>query len=131
VSDDAPPIERWLGELGLEIVGSSADPSASNQGFGMMTFLGGAWWTSEKPYNKLALDDFAEEPVKEAVTGGWAAMIQHYFVSAWIPAKDSANHACHVAPFTRAKHNSRAHNQQLTAFFCSLPSEMNLLGGEF
>jgi YidC/Oxa1 family membrane protein insertase len=70
---------------------NSADPSASNQGFGMMTFLGGAWWTSEKPYNKLALDDFAEEPVKEAVTGGWAAMIQHYFVSAWIPAKDSAN----------------------------------------
>ncbi|HEX4937817.1 MAG TPA: membrane protein insertase YidC [Candidatus Kapabacteria bacterium] len=70
---------------------NSEDPSASNQGFGMMTFLGGAWWTKEKPYNKVALDDFAEEPLKEAVTGGWAAMIQHYFVSAWIPAKDSAN----------------------------------------
>jgi YidC/Oxa1 family membrane protein insertase len=69
----------------------SKDPSASSQGFGMMTFLGGAWWTKDKPYNKLALDDFAEEPVKESVTGGWAAMVQHYFVSAWIPAKDSAN----------------------------------------
>jgi YidC/Oxa1 family membrane protein insertase len=70
---------------------NSKDPSASNQGFGMMTFLGGAWWTKEKPYNKLSLDDFAEEPVKESVTGGWAAMIQHYFVSAWIPAPNSSN----------------------------------------
>lgn len=70
---------------------NSKDPSASSQGFGMMTFLGGAWWTKEKPYNKLKLDEFAEEPVKESVTGGWAAMIQHYFVSAWIPAKDSTN----------------------------------------
>ncbi len=70
---------------------SSADPSASNQGFGMMTFLGGAWWTKDKPYNKADFDDFAESPIKEAVTGGWAAMIQHYFVSAWIPAGDSAN----------------------------------------
>lgn len=27
MSDPAPPIDRWLGELGLEIVGSAADPS--------------------------------------------------------------------------------------------------------
>lgn len=27
MSDEAPPIDRWLGELGLEIVGSAADPS--------------------------------------------------------------------------------------------------------
>ena len=27
MSEEAPPIDRWLGDLGLEIVGSSADPS--------------------------------------------------------------------------------------------------------
>jgi hypothetical protein len=28
VSDETPPIDRWLGELGLEVVGSTADPTA-------------------------------------------------------------------------------------------------------
>ena len=70
---------------------SSKDPSASNQGFGMSTFLGGAWWTKEKPYNKADFDDFAESPMKESVTGGWAAMIQHYFVSAWVPDAKGTN----------------------------------------
>ena len=70
---------------------SSKDPSASNQGFGMSTFLGGAWWTKDKPYNKLKLEKFAEEPVKESVTGGWAAMVQHYFVAAWVPDAKSSN----------------------------------------
>jgi hypothetical protein len=27
VSDEAPPIDRWLGELGLEVVGTTADPT--------------------------------------------------------------------------------------------------------
>ncbi len=70
---------------------NAKDPSSENHSFGMITFLGGAWWSPEKSYNKLALDDFADEPVKETVKGGWAAMVQHYFVSAWVPAKDSQN----------------------------------------
>lgn len=28
MSDETPPIDRWLGELGLNVVGSSADPTA-------------------------------------------------------------------------------------------------------
>ena len=27
MSDEAPPIDRWLGELGLEVVGTTADPT--------------------------------------------------------------------------------------------------------
>lgn len=70
----------------------SEDPSTASKGFGMATFLGAAWWTPEKSYNKLALDDFAEEkPVKESVTGGWIAMLQHYFVTAWVPDAKSNN----------------------------------------
>lgn len=65
----------------------SKDPSSSGNNFAMSTFLGGAWWTPEQSYNKLALDDFSDTPVKEAVTGGWVALVQHYFVTAWVPAK--------------------------------------------
>ncbi|MFZ5561586.1 MAG: membrane protein insertase YidC [Pseudomonadota bacterium] len=70
---------------------NNKDPSASNQGLGMSTFLGAAWWTPEKSYNKVALGDFAEEPVRASVTGGWIAMVQHYFVAAWIPDANAKN----------------------------------------
>ncbi|MCC2637860.1 MAG: rane protein insertase [Moraxellaceae bacterium] len=71
---------------------NSVDPSAANQGFGMSTFLGAAWWSPEKSYNKLALSDMAEEPVKVSATGGWIAMVQHYFVTAWVPDAKASNH---------------------------------------
>lgn len=68
---------------------SSKDPSSDNHSFGMVTFLGGAWWTPEKSYNKLSLSDFGEKDERVSVTGGWVALVQHYFVSAWIPPADS------------------------------------------
>jgi YidC/Oxa1 family membrane protein insertase len=70
---------------------NSKDPSASTQGFGMSTFLGGAWWTPEKSYNKSTFKDFEAKPVKQTVTGGWVAMVQHYFVTAWIPDSKASN----------------------------------------
>ncbi len=70
---------------------SSKDPSADNHSFGMITFLGGAWWTPDKNYNKLSLSDFAKKGERVTVDGGWAAMVQHYFVSAWIPDANSRN----------------------------------------
>lgn len=90
VNNSAQP---WSGVLFGQLKrDATVDPSSENHSFGMVTFLGGAWWTQETNYNKLALADFAEEPVSQTVTGGWVAMVQHYFVTAWIPAKDSKNH---------------------------------------
>jgi YidC/Oxa1 family membrane protein insertase len=70
----------------------SEDPSASNQGMGMATFLGGAWGAGEKTYNKVEFADFSEEAVKETAKGGWTAIVQHYFVAAWIPDAKTTNH---------------------------------------
>jgi YidC/Oxa1 family membrane protein insertase len=73
---------------------NSKDPSQSTQGIGMSTFLGAAWWTPEEPYNKLALADFSEEKehLKATHTGGWVALVQHYFVTAWVPDAKATNH---------------------------------------
>jgi len=57
----------------------------------MSTFLGAAWWTPEKSYNKQTLADLADKPLKETVKGGWAALVQHYFVTAWVPDPNSNN----------------------------------------
>ncbi len=70
----------------------SEDPSASNQSLGMVTFLGGAWGAGEKTYNKVEFADFNEEAVKETAKGGWTAIVQHYFVAAWIPDAKTTNH---------------------------------------
>ncbi len=70
---------------------NSKDPSSDNHSFGMITFLGGAWWTPEKSYNKLSLSDFAKKGERVTVDGGWAAMVQHYFVSAWVPDSNTRN----------------------------------------
>lgn len=72
---------------------NSQDPSNEHHSsFGMATYLGGAWGTTEKNYNKLAFDDFNEEALKETAKGGWAAIVQHYFVAAWIPNPNTTNH---------------------------------------
>lgn len=70
---------------------NSTDPSADTHSFGMVTFLGGAWWTPEKTYNKVSLDNFAKEPLNTTVNGGWVALVQHYFVAAWVPNPKTLN----------------------------------------
>lgn len=47
------------------------------------SYTGGAYYTGK--FEKLKFDDMQEEPLNQTVTGGWVSMLQHYFVSAWIP----------------------------------------------
>ncbi|WP_189388600.1 membrane protein insertase YidC [Bacterioplanes sanyensis] len=65
----------------------SGDPSQGNQ-MGMQSYLGAALTTSENRYEKVSFDDLEDSAYKQVETGGWAAMLQHYFLSAWIPAQD-------------------------------------------
>jgi YidC/Oxa1 family membrane protein insertase len=41
-------------------------------------------------YEKLDLDDLAEQPLRMTATGGWVASIQHHFLAAGIPAAEQA-----------------------------------------
>ena len=85
---------EWSGALYGQIKrDGSDDPGLSNSGFiPMPTYLGGAYWDSEKPYNKLDFEDMSENPLDLTVQGGWLAMAQHYFVSAWVPDAQQKNH---------------------------------------
>ena len=62
----------------------SADPSAGNS-MGMQAYLGAALTTKDSRYEKVKFSDLAKKPYKSVETGGWAAMLQHYFLSAWVP----------------------------------------------
>ncbi|CAG7857634.1 Membrane protein insertase YidC [biofilm metagenome] len=52
---------------------------------GMRAYDGGVVYTEKDKYQKIGFDDMAEDNLDVATKGGWAAMIQHYFASAWIP----------------------------------------------
>ena len=49
------------------------------------SYIGAAYYSPQDKYKKLSFDDIASAPYQAEVTGGWIAMTQHYFISAWIP----------------------------------------------
>ncbi|MGK0443177.1 MAG: YidC/Oxa1 family membrane protein insertase [Bermanella sp.] len=62
----------------------SADPS-SMESMGMASYLGAAVTRPSERYYKIDFDDIEESRYKETIQGGWAAFLQHYFLSAWVP----------------------------------------------
>ncbi|WP_166838251.1 membrane protein insertase YidC [Rheinheimera pleomorphica] len=57
----------------------------------MPIYRGAAFGTSAERYNKYTFDDMQEKNLLEATTGGWVAMLEHYFVSAWVPDQQADN----------------------------------------
>ncbi|MCO6412988.1 MAG: membrane protein insertase YidC [Thiogranum sp.] len=51
----------------------------------LYTYTGGVLYSPEEKYEKIDFDDMAKQDLSRDVSNGWAAMIQHYFVAAWIP----------------------------------------------
>ncbi len=78
---------RWQANLFGQIKrDSSADPSSElSSGMGMVPFLGTASSLPDERFAKFDFEDMAEQPLNQKISGGWIAMIQHYFLSAWIP----------------------------------------------
>lgn len=71
-------------------------PSAKHGFFGSITspqsysFTGAAWYSPDDKFQKLAFDKFVKSPMQNrTVTGGWVAMLQHYFFAAWLPPQNS------------------------------------------
>ncbi len=56
------------------------------------TYTGGVLYTEAEKYQKISYEDMAKENIDVTATGGWTAMIQHYFAAAWIPPVDAENH---------------------------------------
>ncbi|MGI9295830.1 MAG: membrane protein insertase YidC [Pseudomonadales bacterium] len=81
--------EPWRGNMFAQIKrDNSADPGTDTGAMGMQPFLGVATTSIDEPYIKMDFDDIAEQPYQADIPGGWIAMVQHYFISAWIPAAD-------------------------------------------
>ncbi|UXZ53903.1 membrane protein insertase YidC [Halomonas sp. 7T] len=85
---DAPVSARFIGQLARD---NSPDPS-SGVAMGMNSYLGAAYSTPETRYDKIDFDDIQRSQFENReAQGGWVAIIQHYFVSAWAPPQNQQN----------------------------------------
>ncbi len=57
----------------------------------LYTYTGSVYYNEEAKYEKVDFDDMEDSQLKLESTGGWIAMIQHYFLSAWIPGQEDQN----------------------------------------
>ena len=57
----------------------------------LYTYTGSVYFNEETKYEKVDFDDMEDSQLKLESDGGWIAMIQHYFLSAWIPGQDERN----------------------------------------
>jgi YidC/Oxa1 family membrane protein insertase len=53
------------------------------------SFNGAVWYTPTDKYKKRAYDNFVDDgPLNITTDGGWIALLQHYFLTGWIPQPD-------------------------------------------
>jgi len=57
----------------------------------LITYTGAVYYNEVEKYEKVDFDDMEESQLKLQSLGGWIAMLQHYFMSAWIPPQEDTN----------------------------------------
>ncbi|MDO3381668.1 membrane protein insertase YidC [Gilvimarinus algae] len=82
--------EPWQATLYGQIKRDSHKPDA-DVGIGMQPFVGAALTTEDERYKKFSFDDLEDKNFKTQIQGGWVSMVQHYFISAWIPDQSKQN----------------------------------------
>jgi len=75
---------EWKGYLYRQL--QRTEVSEAGQSKLIYTFMGGVFSTPFDTYEKITFDEMAEwKPQQSYIEGGWAAMLQHYFLAAIIP----------------------------------------------
>ena len=69
----------------IEIVRDGLEGGLGGGRFESYTYTGPVFSTESDVYNKINFSDLSKEGFQEDSTGGWFALIQRYFISAWVP----------------------------------------------
>ena len=82
--------QDWSGSDYMQIVRSR--PVETNGNAFIHTYTGGVVYNDEIKYEKYDFDDIADQNLSYQLKDGWLAMIQHYFLTAWIPETGKDNY---------------------------------------
>ena len=81
----------WTGNM-FGIIKRDDSPPPAGAGVGLRPYFGAAISTNDKNYLEVKFDDIIDDgSFTERREGGWIALAQHYFISAWIPEADEIN----------------------------------------
>ncbi|QFY44702.1 membrane protein insertase YidC [Candidatus Methylospira mobilis] len=80
--------QEWSGRQYIQLqrkepekkVGSALSTSSEDR-----AYTGGVLYTQSEKYEKISFDDMADSNLARTGKDAWIAMIQHYFLAAWIP----------------------------------------------
>lgn len=81
----------WQGHLYTQLIRTNDPPPTQGGMVNLTTYFGAAISTPQKPFQKITFKEMQEKNLSQTFAGGWAAMIQHYFISAWVPPKDTTS----------------------------------------
>ena len=79
----------WSGSQYLQLV--RTQPSSEGSSLMVRSYTGGVVYNDEIKYEKYDFDDMDDENLKLDLDDGWLAMIEHYFLVAWIPEEGNKN----------------------------------------
>lgn len=82
--------EVWQAALYGQIRHDGKKTTSSNR-MGLQPYLGFATTTNDDRFKKIDFDDVSKKTFSTDIEGGWIALIQHYFVSAWVPDQSVEN----------------------------------------
>lgn len=74
--------EEWVGSAYAQL--NRTEPKEGGSKF-IYTYTGAVLSSPEKRYEKIDFGDIQDDKLSINVTNGWAAMLQHYFLTALIP----------------------------------------------
>lgn len=89
----------WEGNLYTQLVRTDTPPESNGGLVNLTTYFGAAVSSEAKPFQKITFKDMQKQNLDMNIKGGWAAMIQHYFISAWVPGQNvTSNYYTRVLP---------------------------------
>ncbi len=88
--DNTKSENTWKAALYGRIKRDDYVPRAGGM-FQMQPYLGAATTTEESNYEKYDFEEIEKKKLEFDYVGGWVAMVQHYFVSAWVPDAETKN----------------------------------------
>lgn len=77
--------QPFEGNLYTQLLRANAPPANHGGFINLATYFGAAISSPEKHFSKIDFKEMKKENFDKTFQGGWAAMMQHYFISAWIP----------------------------------------------
>lgn len=119
-----PTAAAWQGSV-YGLLKQTLVKKESSGFFGIQTYQGAAVHTQDKPYKKLSFSDMKKKTFRQQIEGGWAALVEHYFLCAYIPPKNMQNEY-----YTDVKNND-VYNIFVTTPVDVAPQSSTTITGQF